>query len=146
MATSQEPQPSLAADRPRRASTARNTPAPERPEPGPRPSSRRSKRPAPGIISRSEGGSNSAVGKRKAAPKKKSARSNKANKENKGGVAGVGDLVEVEVDDEGNVIDPAEPRYCLCNQVSFGQMIMCDNDVSDEPPSGGFLLLLFEQH
>lgn len=24
-------------------------------------------------------------------------------------------------------IDPHEPRYCLCNQVSFGRMIACDN-------------------
>ncbi len=35
------------------------------------------------------------------------------------------------MDDEGNVIDPDEPRYCLCNRVSFGTMISCDNvDVS----------------
>lgn len=28
-------------------------------------------------------------------------------------------------------IDPNEPTFCLCNQVSFGQMICCDNpDVS----------------
>lgn len=25
-------------------------------------------------------------------------------------------------------IDPNEPTYCLCKQVSFGQMVMCDND------------------
>ena len=25
-------------------------------------------------------------------------------------------------------IDPDEPTYCLCNQVSFGEMIGCDND------------------
>ncbi|XP_055451711.1 inhibitor of growth protein 1-like [Psammomys obesus] len=25
-------------------------------------------------------------------------------------------------------IDPNEPRYCLCNQVSYGKMIGCDND------------------
>jgi hypothetical protein len=36
-----------------------------------------------------------------------------------------------EVDDEGNPIDPNEARYCLCNRVSFGTMIQCDNvDVS----------------
>lgn len=40
--------------------------------------------------------------------------------------------VEVEIDDDGNVIDPDEPRYCLCNRVSFGTMIQCDNvDVSN---------------
>jgi len=24
-------------------------------------------------------------------------------------------------------VDPHEPRYCYCNQISFGEMIMCDN-------------------
>ncbi|KAK1751755.1 hypothetical protein QBC47DRAFT_390941 [Echria macrotheca] len=138
-ASSQEPQPSLAADRPRRASTARNTPAPERSEAA-RPSSRRSRRPAPGIISQTVSGSKSAVTKRTAAPKKKSARAsgNKLGKDSKTGGAdgpggGAGDTFEVEVDDEGNVIDPNEPRYCLCNRVSFGMMIQCElaNDVSN---------------
>lgn len=33
-------------------------------------------------------------------------------------------------------VDPNEPTYCLCNQVSYGEMIGCDNpDVS--------ILLLF---
>ncbi|KAL2022340.1 hypothetical protein VTK56DRAFT_5738 [Thermocarpiscus australiensis] len=166
-ATSQEPQPSLAADRPRRASTARNTPAPERAElsataaaaaaaaaagsgtgatgAGARPAGKRAKRPAPGIISRTNSGGNSAVGKRKAAPRKKSAsraghkRDSKAAGGDGGAAAGAGPagaaagaaaaeaLLEVEVDDEGNLIDPDEPRYCLCNRVSFGTMIQCDN-------------------
>jgi len=26
-------------------------------------------------------------------------------------------------------IDPDEPRYCLCDQVSYGEMIGCDNDL-----------------
>jgi hypothetical protein len=111
-AMSQEPQPSLAADRPRRASTARNTPAPE-----PRPV-KRTKRPAPGIVSTTNSGGNSAVGKRKAAPRKKA----RARKD-KG-------IEMEEVDDEGNPIDPEEPRYCSCNRVSFGTMIQCDNEVS----------------
>lgn len=25
-------------------------------------------------------------------------------------------------------LDPNEPRYCLCNRVSFGNMVCCDND------------------
>lgn len=51
---------------------------------------------------------------------------------NSSGGTGGGDGHEVvEVDDEGNVIDPQEERYCLCNRVSFGTMIQCDNvDVS----------------
>lgn len=118
-AMSQEPQPSLANDRPRRASTARNTPAPE-----PRPPSRRSKRPAPGVVSITKSGGNSAVGKRKAPPKKK-ARTTRREK-------GQQEEVEMEdVDDEGNPIDPNEPRYCICNRVSFGTMIQCESqDVS----------------
>lgn len=24
--------------------------------------------------------------------------------------------------------DPNEPRYCLCNQVSYGDMVACDNN------------------
>lgn len=24
--------------------------------------------------------------------------------------------------------DPNEPRYCVCNQVSYGDMVACDND------------------
>ncbi|XP_058804092.1 inhibitor of growth protein 1-like [Phymastichus coffea] len=26
-------------------------------------------------------------------------------------------------------IDPNEPTYCLCDQISYGEMIMCDNDL-----------------
>lgn len=24
-------------------------------------------------------------------------------------------------------LDPNEPRYCICNQVSYGEMVACDN-------------------
>ncbi|KAI1458345.1 hypothetical protein F4805DRAFT_425389 [Annulohypoxylon moriforme] len=117
-AASQEPPPTLAAERTRRASTARNTPAPELRQP-----SKRTKRPAPGVVTTNSGGT-SAIGKRKAAPRKKAI----GRKEK-----GANQEVEGEVDDDGNVIDPDEPRYCLCNGVSFGTMIQCDNvDVSAE--------------
>jgi hypothetical protein len=32
-------------------------------------------------------------------------------------------------------IDPNEPRYCICDDVSYGDMIQCDNDVSISFPS-----------
>lgn len=32
-----------------------------------------------------------------------------------------GGLVELDV-------DPNEPRYCICNQVSFGDMVACDGE------------------
>ncbi|KAK1691449.1 hypothetical protein BDP55DRAFT_647100 [Colletotrichum godetiae] len=117
-AMSQEPQPSLATDRPRRASTARNTPAPEQ-----RQQSKRTRKPVPGIVSKTNAGGSSAVGKRKAAPKKK-----RAQKKEKGQPI----EIELEEDDEGNPIDPKEPRYCDCNRVSFGEMIACDNDNCDK--------------
>ena len=25
-------------------------------------------------------------------------------------------------------VDPNEPRYCLCNDVSYGEMVGCDNE------------------
>jgi hypothetical protein len=75
------------------------------------------------------------VGKRKAAPKKKSAAAR--GKKDKAGQLANADAAtantdgEVEIDDEGNVVDPNETRYCLCNGVSFGTMIACENaDVS----------------
>lgn len=111
-------------DRPRRASTARNTPAPE-----PRQPSKRTKRPAPGVVTAaSEGSTAVSVGKRSAATRKKAG----TKKEKKDGREGsAAQEVYDEVDDEGNVIDPDEPRYCLCNRVSFGTMIGCENnDVS----------------
>ncbi|KAK1702669.1 hypothetical protein BDP67DRAFT_571976 [Colletotrichum lupini] len=122
-AMSQEPQPSLATDRPRRASTARNTPAPEQ-----RQQSKRTRKPVPGIVSKTNAGGSSAVGKRKAAPKKK-----RAQKKEKGQPI----EIELEEDDEGNPIDPKEPRYCDCNRVSFGEMIACDNEYMKAAPRCG---------
>lgn len=120
----------LAADRPRRASTARNTPAPE-PMSAVRQPSKRTKRPAPGIISRTNSGGNSAITKRKVAPKK-SKRGGARKKDDRGaGQASAEAEAEVEVDEDGNVIDPQEQRYCVCNRVSFGTMVLCENvDVS----------------
>lgn len=149
-AASQEPQLFLVAERPRRASTARNTPAPPETLPARPVSRRQSKRPAPGVISRTNSGGNSAVGRRKAAPKKKSAATSRAGiKKDKGpgGAAGGVDAAgseaqEVEFDDDGKIVDPDEPRYCLCNRVSFGMMIQCDNDVSPATTIPFFLFFL----
>ncbi|KAH6668034.1 hypothetical protein B0J14DRAFT_176972 [Halenospora varia] len=107
-------------DRPRRASTARNTPAPE-----PRQPSKRTKRPAPGIVTKGPADSTAvSVGKRSVATRKKAG----PKKEKKDGREGsAAQEIYDEVDDEGNIIDPKEPRYCLCNRVSFGVMIGCEN-------------------
>lgn len=114
-------------DRPRRASTARNTPAPE-----PRQTNKRAKRPAPGVVtSGSEGSTAVSVGKRSAATRKKAG----VKKDKKDGQEGsAAQETFDEYDDDGNLIDPDEPRYCLCNRVSFGTMIGCESaDVSSHP-------------
>lgn len=132
------------ADRSRRASTARASPAATDTRPstsgGTSTTARRGKRPAPGLVSKTSSGGNSAVGRRKA-PTRKGRRAAGGSRKGAGGVvkdtaiivtASGEHEVEVEIDDDGNVIDPDEPRYCLCNRVSFGTMIQCDNvDVSN---------------
>lgn len=85
---------------------------------------RRSKRPAPGpVTAGQDGGAAVSVGRRKAkpTPKKKRDQSQKEVKD------------DVRIDEDGVLeeIDPNEPRYCVCGDVSFGTMICCeDNDVS----------------
>lgn len=109
------------------------TPAP--PPPTVTAASRRSKRPAPGIVTNSQdGGAAVSVGKRKNAPRKRgtAAAANAAKKAAEGNIKEKEEEVkaaaeEVVVDD----IDPDEPRYCLCGDVSYGTMILCENtDVS----------------
>ena len=128
-ADSIEPGGTAALDRPRRTSTARNTPAPTEPR-----QPRRNKRPAPGVVTASSEGSTAvSVGKRSAATRKK-AGTKKEKKDGREGSA-VQEIFD-EIDDEGNIIDPDEPRYCLCNRVSFGTMIGCENE------NVSFLLLI----
>jgi hypothetical protein len=127
-ADSIEPGGTATTDRPRRASTARNTPAPAEPR-----QPRRTKRPAPGVVTASSEGSTAvSVGKRSAATRKK-AGTKKEKKDGREGSA-VQEIFD-EIDDEGNIIDPDEPRYCLCNRVSFGTMIGCENEYVSLPSS-----------
>lgn len=35
-------------------------------------------------------------------------------------------------------VDPNEPTYCICNQVSYGEMVACDN-----PGVSTYILLCF---
>ena len=97
------------------------TPAPP-PHPVPTLASRRSKRPAPGPIENSQDTTSSVtISKRKSAPKKKGAASKKA-------ASGATKKEEEEEEDVGeDDVDPNEPRYCVCGDVSYGTMIMCEN-------------------
>ncbi|XP_018431720.1 PREDICTED: inhibitor of growth protein 2 [Nanorana parkeri] len=54
-------------------------------------------------------------------PKEKKAKSSKKKKRTKA-------KQEREMSPIPFVVDPNEPTYCLCNQVSYGEMIGCDND------------------
>ena len=89
--------------------------------------SRRSKRPAPGaVVKDQDGGATVSVGKRLFAPRKIVSNAKRAaedadarDKEN---------AVKAEEAAAGDEIDPNEPRYCLCGDVSFGEMVGCDND------------------
>ncbi|WPG98470.1 Hypothetical protein R9X50_00126100 [Acrodontium crateriforme] len=85
---------------------------------------RRRKRPAPGALvnSNDDGSTKVGISRRKAAPKKKVSLLLKPPN------------AEPEVDgllpafEPAEYVDPDEPRYCVCNNVSWGTMIACDND------------------
>ena len=68
------------------------------------------------------------MGRRKNAPRKRAAAPSV-----KKAVDGKGREEELRAEEEaaGEEIDPDEPRYCVCGDVSFGTMICCENaDVS----------------
>lgn len=99
------------------ATPARKTPIPE--------GGRRRKRPAPGPVSSGQdGGAAVSYGRRKVKPTKKKVVREQGQKEtslppNQG----------IRIDEDGvwEEIDPNEPRYCVCGDVSFGTMICCEN-------------------
>ena len=82
----------------------------------------RSRRAAPGqVMSSQDGGAAVSIGKRKNAPRKKSTSNTTGpKKENK-------KPEEKEATDE-EAVDPDEETYCVCGGVSFGTMILCENE------------------
>lgn len=58
----------------------------------------------------------------------KRAQGNKNKKKKKAGDGAVSNDEDVDAEDQ----DPNEPRYCICDDVSFGQMISCDNNCEKE--------------
>lgn len=143
VAASAEPSVTTAArDRPRRKSAtpaANKTPVAESARPSTATAAtRRSKRPAPGpVTSGQDGGAAVSVGRRKAKPavkKKITMKEPGAHKESS--VASKPEEVRIDEDGVLEEIDPNEPRYCLCGDVSFGTMICCENnDVRIHIPS-----------
>ncbi|KAL2813148.1 hypothetical protein BJX63DRAFT_395100 [Aspergillus granulosus] len=108
------------------ATPARKTPVPE----GSRAASvsappRRRKRPAPGPVSNGQdGGAAVSYGRRKAKPGKK-----RVGPREQG--LNMGQDIRIDEDGVLEEIDPNEPRYCLCGDVSFGTMICCENQDCD---------------
>ncbi|KAI7003374.1 hypothetical protein KC355_g9252, partial [Hortaea werneckii] len=98
---------------------------------------RRSKRPAPGILARDreDGDAKVGVSKRKAAPRKRGATASNSRAASANANNSQHQLQQqqqqpssasLEAPDE--YVDPDEPRYCICSDVSWGTMIACDND------------------
>ncbi|GAD96686.1 PHD finger domain protein, putative [Paecilomyces variotii No. 5] len=119
----------------RKSATPAKTPVPEPVRPPSAPAttaaSRRSKRPAPGPVSSGQdGGAAVSYGRRKAKPAKKKATSREPGHKE----SSVAPKEDVRIDEDGVLeeIDPNEPRYCLCGDVSFGTMICCENNDCDK--------------
>ncbi|GAB7358232.1 hypothetical protein MBLNU230_g0383t1 [Neophaeotheca triangularis] len=117
------------------APTATAPPVAPVPPAHPKTSNRRSKRPAPGIIANGdEDSAKLLLSKRKAAPRKSGANKKSTTtsttttnaSSNSAAAAALPSSDGVQGPDE--YIDPDEPRYCVCGDVSWGTMIACDND------------------
>ena len=86
---------------------------------------RRSKREAPGTITQSskDGGAAVSVSTRKTKPNKQS----KAAQAQKAVEAAL-PQIRVDVDGKQEIVDPDEERYCICGDISYGEMICCEFD------------------
>lgn len=74
---------------------------------------------------------NSASGKKAAAGAGKNKKKRKSRGSSSAAAQSSSQAVQEQTpprDDE-LAIDPDEPTYCLCDQISFGEMILCDNDL-----------------
>lgn len=99
--------------------------SPTKPPPTTKTSARRSKRPAPGVITNGDHESAKVgISNRKSAPKKKAATTKSST------ATTAAAPPEPVVEDE--LVDPDEPRYCVCGDVSWGNMIACDNEENCE--------------
>jgi len=100
-------------------------------EPSPRSTaaSRRSRREAPGTVTQSsqDGGAAVSISKRKTKPGKQ-AKVATPKKEVAGAAAASDVEIRVDVDGKQELLNPDEERYCICGDVSWGEMICCELD------------------
>lgn len=105
--------------------------------------SRRSKRDAPGTVMQSsqDGGAAVSVSKRKTKPGKQQKPTAKPTTLSSDGTEQEADSsalqIRVDVDGRQEIVDPDEDRYCICGDVSWGEMICCELEekVRSRPPS-----------
>ncbi|RMZ82124.1 hypothetical protein DV737_g2231, partial [Chaetothyriales sp. CBS 132003] len=90
--------------------------------------SRRPKREVPGTVMHTsqDGGAAVSVSRRKSKPVKTPRPAHKSSSSS----SAPNSSPEIRVDADGNkeVIDPDEERYCICGDVSYGEMIACEMD------------------
>ena len=116
---------------PRKSATPAATPTSVPPTPVMTAASRRSKRPAPGPVTNAEEDAPAvSTGKRKNAPKKKGTTSatSATRRAADGNAKAKEQEAKWEEEAAGEDIDPNEPRYCICGDVSWGDMICCENN------------------
>lgn len=83
------------------------------------------------------------MGRRKNAPRKRAGAAVAASTKKTADGKGREEELRAEEEAAGEEIDPDEPRYCVCGDVSFGTMICCENaDVSFSSLGGWDGLLL----
>ena len=118
--------PQARARTPTPAIPTRKTPAPDATPKGPTTAAgRRSKREAPGTITQSsqDGGAAVSVSTRKTKPNKQA----KVAQAQKAAEAAL-PQIRVDVDGKQELVDPDEERYCVCGDISYGEMICCELD------------------
>ncbi|EXJ55035.1 uncharacterized protein A1O5_12774 [Cladophialophora psammophila CBS 110553] len=110
--------PSLAGGQKTPAEKETQGPSPKAVTAIPTAASRRSKRDAPGMVTQSsqDGGAAVSVSKRKTKPAKKTSSTAQVPQ------------IRIDVDGRQEIVDPDEERYCLCGDVSWGEMICCELD------------------
>ncbi|EXJ85620.1 hypothetical protein A1O1_05986 [Capronia coronata CBS 617.96] len=93
--------------------------------------SRRSKRDAPGTVMQSsqDGGAAVSVSKRRTKPAKQQ-KSTPKPAALAASTAASPDVPQIRIDVDGRqeIVDPDEERYCVCGDVSWGEMICCEMD------------------
>ena len=75
------------------------------------------------------------VVKRKAAPRRGLKKGGPRPKNAASSAEQTGEGEEEEDDEDREEIDPNEPTYCVCGDVSFGTMIACENEDVSRPES-----------